>query len=203
MKITHLKSILRAAIVTLLGTAVAHASTSFSITFDTSTLPASEGPYQLYFSLLDGDGGGDANNTVVLSNWSCSGCPTGSLSLTDSSFFEDLYVPFVAGGTISFHVSATANADVTAPDTFQMSLLDGALNPLPTTDPFAAVLLTIFDRPAPQPQGFGSATGSSTPFAAPLVSAPEPVFPGGLAVCALATVLAIRRRPGRQSCRTE
>src|SRR5579859_8130563 len=89
------------------------ASTMFAVTLDTSPLighPA--GPFSLNFQFTDGQGTGDANNTVTLSSFafgggsaaggpSLTGGASGSLGsgvvLTDSAFFNAFTEGFTPG----------------------------------------------------------------------------------------------------------
>jgi hypothetical protein len=161
------------------------ADTVYSVSIDTSTLPSISGPYQIYLSLIDGSGTGDANNTVTLDGFSCtgislSGCPSGVQTLTDYSFFNTTDFDFTAGGELNFLVGLTGNLDANlVPDSFQLSILEGNLNPLPTTDPSGsdAVLFAQFDQSHPMLLGYGSPGGAAIALSEPVIDSsaiPEP-----------------------------
>ena len=172
------------------------ANSIYFVSVDTSTLPSFQGPYQLYLNLLDGNGTGDANNTVTLDTFACtgislSGCPSGVYSLTDSSFLTWTTFGFTAGGGVAFRVALTGNLDANlVPDSFQLSILDGNVNPLPTTDPSGsdAVLFAQFDQSSPILQSYGSPNGAAITFSPPVttmapVPEPELGLPVSLALC--------------------
>jgi hypothetical protein len=161
------------------------ANSIYFVGVDTSTLPSVQGPYQLYMNLLDGNGTGDANNTVTVDTFACtgislSGCPSGVYSLTDSSFLTLTTFGFTAGGGVAFRVALTGNLDANlVPDSFQLSILDGSVNPLPTTDPSGsdAVLFAQFDQSSPILQGYGSPNGAAITLSPPEITiepVPEP-----------------------------
>jgi hypothetical protein len=162
--------------------ALGHASAGpvYSVTFDTSDFDTSSNPYQLDVNLTASNGVGDASS-VTLDNFSCSGCPGTAQTLIDSTFTQDLYIPFTAGGTVAFDL--TLAPDLTylsadGPDSFQLSILDQFDNPVTTTDPLDAVLFASFDSDSPTVDSFGSPAGGDPAFAAPVVevvtSTPEP-----------------------------
>jgi hypothetical protein len=169
----------------VLMTSQLFADVVYSVSIDTSTLPSSSGPYQIYLSLIDGSGTGDGNNTVTLDDFSCtgvsmSGCPAGVYSLTDYSFFNTMNFGFTAGGELRFLVGLTGNLDANlVPDSFQLSILDGNVNPLPTTDPSGsdAVLFSQFDQSNPVLLGYGSPAGAAITLSTPVIdlkAIPEP-----------------------------
>jgi hypothetical protein len=189
----------------LLASSPMFADSMYVVSMDTSTLPPGAGPYQLYLNLIDGNGIGDANNTVTLNTFACigaslAGCPSGAYSLTDSIFSVSTTFPFGAGGEVAFKVALTGNLDANlVPDSFQLSILDGNNSPLPTTDPSGsdAVLFAQFDQANPILQGYGSPAGAATTFSAPLIEpVPEPRLlpPLSLALC-LILFLRKRQRP--------
>lgn len=184
------------------------ANSLYFVSVDTSTLPSSQGPYQLYLNLLDGNGTGDANNTVTLDTFVCtgislSGCPSGVYSLTDSSFSTVTTFGFTAGGGVAFRVALTGNLDALAPDSFQLSILDGSVNPLPTTDPSGsdAVLFAQFDQSSPILLGYGSPNGGAITLSPPVITiepVPEPAYglPVSLVLCMM---LFLRQRLRRMT----
>jgi hypothetical protein len=163
------------------------ADSMYLVTIDTSTLPAAAGPYELYVNLLDGSGIGDANNTAALDTFACTGislggCPSGVHSLTDSSFSTSMTFGFIAGGVLSFKVELTGNIDANlVPDSFQLSILDGNVSPVPTTDPSGsdAVLFAQFDQRSPILQGYGTPDGAAITLSPPVITfkpVPEPIL---------------------------
>jgi len=120
-------------------------ASNFHIDIDTSALAANaaNGPFSLDFQLNSGDTLG--NNTAVISNFTyvgggpslgggstfggvAAGSSIGStLTITDSSAFNEYYQSFAAGSRIGFDVSLTQNVDTgPTPDAFTISILDGA-----------------------------------------------------------------------------
>jgi hypothetical protein len=121
--------------------------------------------------IVDGSGTGDANNTVTIETFVCTGmssvgCPPGTYSLTDVAFSNTTTLAFTAGGGLAFNVALSGNVDANlVPDAFQLSILDGNGNPLPTTDPSGsdAVLFAQFGQRNPILQGYGFSNGSAPP----------------------------------------
>jgi hypothetical protein len=145
------------------------ASASFAcadtITMNTSPL-VGNGPFTLDFQFIDGNGAGDGNNTVTLSNFAAGSGSIGSspsssaggivvnssplsVGLTDSSFFNDVQFAFTPGNTLSFNVAATSNADTFGPDTFTFAILDKHGNEIPTTNPNGLNSFLELDLPGP------------------------------------------------------
>jgi len=140
----------------------AQAGQLYSVTLDTSPLSHSAGPFYLEFQLDDGNGTGDGNNTVTLSNFQfgsggsavdnpvTEGGATGSLTtgvvITDSDFFNSFYEEFTPGTLLSFVLEITTQPDGITPDQFSFAILflDALLGPIeiPTFGP-ANALLTI------------------------------------------------------------
>jgi len=155
----------------------ANAGVIYSVAFDTSGFDPSGNPYQLNVNLTAANGTGDAAS-VTLDNFSCTDCPITAQTLTDSTFSQDMYIPFTAGGTVAFDL--TLNPDLTdlnayGPDSLQLSILDQFNNLVTTTDPYDAVLFAAFDSDSPTVNSFGSPDGGSPLFAAPQVQeTPEP-----------------------------
>jgi hypothetical protein len=173
----------------------ANAGIIYSVIFDTSAFDTSGNPYQLDVNLIAANGTGDASS-VTLDNFSCTACPATPQILSDSTFSQDLYIPFTAGGTVAFDL--TFAPDLTylssdGPDSFQLSILDKLFKPITTTDPFAAVLFSSFDSDSPAVESFGSPDGGNPSFGAPEVQlAPEPN--SSLFIAAAACLLAVARR---------
>ena len=181
---------------------LARAAAIYGISMNTSPLIGhSAGPFSLEFQLNDGIGIGDANNTAVLSNFmfgggSASGSPSltggasGNLSstitLTDSSFFNQFIQGFTPGNTLSFQLSLTTNVDSGGtPDQFSFAVLDHTGTEIPTlAGSFFDVFVQIdIDSANPLVHTFASDTarspaggGGSINIAAPQVTTavPEP-----------------------------
>src|SRR5665213_478365 len=92
------------------------------------------GPFTIDFQFTAGNGSGNTN-TVTLSNFAFGGgslnaTPTSTaggasvntsplgITLTDSSFYNDLQFTFTPGTSLSFDYSYTSNTDSIAPDSF-------------------------------------------------------------------------------------
>jgi len=150
------------------------ASLIYNVSMNTSPLIGeAAGPFSLAFQLIDGSSAGDANNTVILSNFlfgvggSASGSPTvfgdatGDLSsgitLTDSSFFNALAQSFNPGSSLSFRFQVSTNVDAGGtPDEFSFSILDSSGAEIPTNGFVDAFLILDIDSSNPTPQTFSS-----------------------------------------------
>jgi hypothetical protein len=181
----------------LLAVVPASADTIYLVTLDTSLLPAQT--FDLYFSLTDGSGTGDANNTVTLSGFSCTLCPSSPVTLTDSSFFQDNTTPVSLGSKLKFYLDFTDNLDAGGvPDTFEFQLLNpnapGGPAAIATNDPVTGQDLIVFDLVGPSSQilTYDSAD-PNFPFSAADVASATPE-PSGLLLFApaLALLAAIR-----------
>ncbi len=132
-----------------------HADTIFTVTLNTTPLVASAaGPFSLAFQLNDGSGTNDGNNTATITNFNfggaaafgspttfggASGDLTGTVTLTDSDFFNALFQGFTPGSTLSFLVDLTTAVDAGGtPDAFAFSILDANSASIPTMDPSGA-----------------------------------------------------------------
>src|SRR5207247_2002888 len=123
-----------------------------NLTLDTAPLvghPA--GPFSVLFVFIDGNGIGDANNTVAINNvafggGSSLGSPvvfggaSGSLgtavTIIDNSFLSLFTEQFAPGLQLSFSLGLTTNDDVSGtPDRLTFSILDNSGIPLPTLAP--------------------------------------------------------------------
>jgi hypothetical protein len=175
----------------------ASASSIYLVTLDTSQLPAST--FDLYFSLTDGSGTGDANNTVTLSNFSCTACPSSPVILTDSQFFQDSTSPVSLGPSLTFDLAFTDSLDAGGvPDTFEFKLLDpnalGGPAAIATNDPVTGEDLIVFDLTGPTSQilTYGSADPELR-FSAPDVASPTPEPSGMLLLAPALALLAVIR----------
>ena len=129
MSIRHILyiSILTGGLLWVSCSAALAAPVNYFITINTSSLEGS-GAFGLAFQLADGSGTGDANNTVILSNFKFGGGSAGAvdltaggaggnmtstITLTDSDpFFNAFAQNFTPGTSLMFQASMTNNADV-------------------------------------------------------------------------------------------
>jgi len=172
--------------------AAAPALFGVTVTINTSALGgSSSGPFTLDFQFVDGNGSGDGNNRVTLSNFSLGG---GSINMTpisltggvvvgnspftivlsDTAFFSDVQFSFTPGSVLSYNVATTANGDAATPDAFTFAILDSNSNEIPTTNPNGLNAFVEVDLPT-QTSGVsflvaGSATASA-------VTIPQPLSP--------------------------
>jgi hypothetical protein len=188
-------------------------------TVNVNTTPLVGGPFAVAFQLNDGSGSGDANNTATISNFtfgggSASGCPanctttggasgdmTGTVTLTDSSFFNSFAEQFTAGTSLSFQVDLTTNLDAGGtPDAFAFSILDNGVS-IPTLDPLGADTLLSVDIDAANPAILTYATDPSRTnisLEAPVIGTPPSSVPAPgtllLIITGLAGAVGIGRR---------
>jgi len=166
---------------------------SFEVTLDTAPLvghPA--GPFSILFAFTDGNGVGDANNTVTISNvqfggGSALGSPivlggaSGSLetgvTITDSSFLSFSSEGFVPGSQLSFSVSVTLNDDAGGiPDRLTFSIVDYFGVPVPTLAPVGDYFMGVDLRSTgPVFDAYGSDPSRSLSVGGP-VSIPTPTL---------------------------
>lgn len=146
----------------------------------------SSGPFSLDFQLNDGSGLGDANNTATINNFAfgtggasgtanlsggTSGALSSSVTLTDTTPFNEFYQTFNAGTTLSFDVTLTLNSDSgPTPDSFAFAILDNNLNNIPTTGVGDSYLLVNLGPTPSVTTGFSSSPGVTVSVAA----VPEP-----------------------------
>ncbi|MHB8747257.1 MAG: NF038129 family PEP-CTERM protein [Gammaproteobacteria bacterium] len=145
---------------------VARGNALYDVTLNTSALighPAA--PFYLEFQLNDGVGTGDTNNTAVLSNFTfdsgnavgtptltggASGDLTTTVTLNDSTFFNEAYQEFNPGNTLSFRVDLTTSVDPgPQPDQFSFAIFDCTLSEIPTLSPANALLAADINGPTP------------------------------------------------------
>jgi hypothetical protein len=135
--------------------APANADTVDQVTVDTSAANAGgAGQAELIFSLLDGNGTGDGNNTITLSNISfgagasldsnvdtsnVTGTLDTTVSMSDTIFDSSLGILFDPGGTVSFLLDFTTNSDTGGtPDAFSFAMFDSNGSLIATADPTGA-----------------------------------------------------------------
>jgi hypothetical protein len=172
----------------------AQANLMFNVNLDTTPLVGNAaGPFSLDFQLISGGWG--ATNTATLSHFnfgggSDSGSPTligdasgdlsGAVTLTDSTFFNEFFQPFIAGHSLSFDVNLTTQvASGPTPDAFSLAILDSAGAEIPTTSFSDALMLIDINSLNPAIQTFA---GDSS-------------VPGGIALSA-PTITSVPSAPG-------
>jgi hypothetical protein len=156
------------------------------------------GSFSVLFVFTDGNGIGDANNTITVSDITFGGgSPLGSplvfggaagslgagVAITDSSFLSLFLQSFAPGMQLSFLLTLTTDADAGGtPDRLTASILDSSGVPLPTLAPFGDYFFgvdlgssgPVFDRYASDPSR-APTVGSPVSMPAPTVGAvPEP-----------------------------
>jgi hypothetical protein len=125
---------------------------SFTVTLDTTSLatqPTPPKPFALDFQFIDGDS--TVSNTVTLSHFDFgagggpNGSPTisggasgdlsGTVTLTDSSFFNELFQGFTPSGSdpLRFLLTLTTNVEPVTPDTFTLAIFDSSGTEIPTS----------------------------------------------------------------------
>ncbi len=129
----------------------------FTVSLDTTGLPALSGDYAVYLALTDG--GGIAANQIDFTSFGFGGgSPTGSpvntggsvgdlwgtVTLNDSSFLNEFSQTFSLGSEVVFDVDlADVSVDSPSPDTLLFCLLDDAGMPIATTDPNGFALFVL------------------------------------------------------------
>ncbi len=118
-----------------------------SVTVNTAALSST--PAQLAFDFIDG---GPPSNSITISGFAtdgtlgsatltggASGALPGTVTLTDSAFFNEYLTDFTLGNTFSFQLDATNNApaSISLPDAFSLFVLNPTtgLPLINTTDP--------------------------------------------------------------------
>ena len=196
-----------------------------TLTLDTTPLETSgTGPFTIDFQFISTDQA--VTNTVTLSDFTFGGgsldvspsSETGGISvgtspfsvtLTNSSFYNDVDFTFTPGSSLSFDYSATSNSEPTTPDTFTFAIFDGTTNEIPTSNPSLLDSFLELDLPA---NGAGSNTilsgssGYSVDIAAPTVQSgstggggsvvPEP---SALPLLGIAAAILVALRTRRQA----
>lgn len=210
-------ALLLLALATSAGTV--YADTIFTVNVNTAPLMGLVGPFAVAFQLNDGSGGGDGNNTATITNFafgggSAGGCPAnctttggasgdmaGTVTLTDSSFFNSFAELFTVGSSLSFQVDLTTNVDAGGtPDAFAFSILDNGVS-IATLDPLGADTLLSVDIDSADPAILGFATDPSrttVSLDAPVIGAPPSSVPEPgtllLVITGLAGAVGVGRR---------
>ncbi len=197
------------------------ANLSYNVYLNTASLVNNtNGPFSLDVILGSGSQTPNSDNTITLSNFvfsngslgtvsysngGVSGTMASTVTLTNSSEDNELAETFSSTVTqIQFSVSMTSNTNNPFPDQFNVAILDGGLNNIPTTDPGGGNTLVLANINTAQTLASVNTYNSTANGEAPGVTAavPEPgSFVGVLAgLSALGTY--VRRRGIRRETRT-
>ena len=187
----------------LLLSATVSQAALYRVTIDTSALSsgvnAPNGPYSLDFQLNDGNLLN--NNTATISNFTftgggapfgaantfggASGSLANTVTLTDSSAFNEFYQSFATGTFIEFDLNLTSNVAVgQTPDSFSFSILEGDLDSITTTGFGNTLLQFDIDNTNPTSMDFVVSSGTGDYSGMNVTVIPEPsaaVF--GLLAC--------------------
>jgi hypothetical protein len=211
-----------------LAPSIGRAALQLDVTVDTSQISANyTGPYALDFTLIDGSGGGDFNNTATVSNFNfgtggsegpaspiltggASGSLAGTVTLTESAFLNDFNQQFVPGSQLTFLVDLTTNPNTPSPDNFSFAILTGydtstgfPTGVVPTGDPSGAdnlLSVDIVGGPGQSFSTFDSTDGFVTISAVQPSTVPEPsalIVLVELVCCGCGFALWQRRRGNR------
>ena len=195
------------------------ANLNYTVTLNTASLVGNaNAPFSLDVALGSGSQTPNSDNTVTLSNFVfangtlgavsfSSGGESGSMAstvtLTNSSLDNELAQSFSNTVTqVTFTVSQTNNTNNPVPDQFNVSILDGGLNNIPTTDPNGGNTLVLANITSAQTLASVATYRSTANGEAPGVTAavPEPRSAAGLFVgCLGSLVVWARRRTWRGS----
>lgn len=147
----------------MLSAAASQAAISYHVTIDTSTLvSSSSGPFSIDFQL---NGGDDTvgNNTAIISSFTYGGggapfgapntfgdasgsLDTNTVSLTDTTAFNEFFQSFTAGSVLEFNLFLTQNASTgSTPDSFSIAILDSTLSNIATNSADGANTLLHLD----------------------------------------------------------
>lgn len=223
--------ILAAVILSVTAPMVAQGGVLYEVVLDTSPLVGhAAGPFSLEFQFNDGESTGDANNTVILSNFlfgtggavgapiltgGVSGSLESGITFNDDTFFSQFSQGFTPGSMLSFTLYLSTNPDLSGtPDQFSFAILDNSGSELPS-ESYASSFFDVFaeidiDSSRPLVRTFGSDTtrspgggGNPINLSAPKVSeAPEPGTPAlsAIALAALALTCCRRRTGSSHPC---
>jgi hypothetical protein len=190
-----------------------------TVTVNTTSFVGSTNPFEVFFSLTDGSGSGDGNNTVTLSGFSfgsggsagavdtgntsnAAGDLASGVTMNDANFSDSFAAFFTPGSSLSFTIAdAFTSLDSPTPDLLSFALVDnGAL--LTTNDPsLNDNLLTLtLDSASGTTAVYTDQNASDsvgTPTVGSPVSAPEPhawmLLIAGLGLLGIASRSRLRR----------
>jgi hypothetical protein len=190
-----------------------------TVTVNTTSFVGSTNPFEVFFSLTDGSGSGDGNNTVTLSGFSfgsggsagavdtgntsnAAGDLASGVTMNDANFSDSFAAFFTPGSSLSFTIAdAFTSLDSPTPDMLSFALVDnGAL--LTTNDPsLNDNLLTLtLDSASGTTAVYTDQNASDsvgTPTVGSPVSAPEPhawmLLIAGLGLLGIASRSRLRR----------
>lgn len=190
-----------------------------TVTVNTSSFVGSPNPFEVFFTLSDGSGTSDGNNSVTLSGFSfgtggaagavdtantanAGGNLSSGVTMNDATFSDSFAAFFTPGSSLSFTFTDTfASLDTPTPDELTFALIENGA-PLTTTDPTAngnLVTLTLDSATGTTALYTDTNTADSvgTPGVGSPVSTPEPraglLLAAGLGLVAMAA----RRRRAR------
>jgi hypothetical protein len=197
----------------------------YDVTLNVASLVSnSNGPFSVDFQLSTGAETGNSDNTVRISNFAFTsgsataitytfGGETGSLgqaiTLVNSNAQDNEFAESFSAGTtsISFEVQQSTYTNQPFDDLFDISILDGSLNSIPTTDPNDGNTLLYSDINTGQSEGniastiqtYSSTSGGEAPGVTVTLAVPEPGTYATvlLGAAALVTFGARRRRLSR------
>lgn len=195
----------------LMTDAASHAA-SYHVDINTAALdlaPANaNAPFSLDFQF--NDGGLLNNNTATITNFtygggSATGSPTlfsgalgnigSTVTLNNSSAFQELYQTFTVGTLLGFDVTLTENLDGSTPDSFVVAILDSSLANIATNGIGDSLLHADISQTSPLTLAqLNLASGTGDYAGVTVVATPEP---GSLACLASGATLLLcfRRRP--------
>ncbi len=190
-----------------------------TVTVNTTSFVGSTNPFEVFFSLTDGSGSGDGNNTVTLSGFSfgsggsagavdtgntsnAAGDLASGVTMNDANFSDSFAAFFTPGSSLSFTIADVfTSLDSPTPDMLSFALVDnGAL--LTTNDPsLNDNLLTLtLDSASGTTAVYTDQNASDsvgTPTVGSPVSAPEPhawmLLIAGLGLLGIASRSRLRR----------
>ena len=193
------------------------ANLNYTVTLNTASLAGNtNGPFSLDVVLGSGSQSPNSDNTVTLSNFVfyngsagavsySSGGETGSMAssvtLTTSAEDNELAQTFSNTVTeIQFSVSMTSNTNNPFQDQFDVAILDGGLNNIPTNDPSGGNTLVLANINTAQTLASVAAYRSTANGEAPGVTAavPEPTPVAGVLIGLAAIGLWVRARASRR-----
>ncbi|MCC6586717.1 MAG: NF038129 family PEP-CTERM protein [Bryobacterales bacterium] len=195
---SHLLFFRNALLLSLVSQCALAGVVNYTVALDTTGLVAHPaGPFYFQMALTDGNGFGDGNNTVTLTNFafgggsdlgspvsfgSVSGSLATGVTMTDTSFLTLFVQQFNPGLSLRFTLGLTSEDDIGGiPDGITWAILDNSGLPLPSQTSGDYILAAGLDSQPPVFSLYGGdtarspSTGDPISFNAPTVSSvPEP-----------------------------